>query len=100
MAHTLHLKVVTEGVETPAQLDFLSHYGCDYVQGYLFSKPVPLSALRPLVQQLNMRRPASLWPSTAMLESVNLTVHGPGTQLVLTDNSDPRVDRFRPRPAR
>lgn len=99
MAHTLHLKVVTEGVETPAQLDFLSHYGCDYVQGYLFSKPVPLSALRPLVQQLNMRRPASLWPSTAMLESVNLTVHGPGTQLVLTDNSDPRVDRFRPRPA-
>jgi hypothetical protein len=53
-----------------------------------------------LVQQLNMRRPASLWPSTAMLESVNLTVHGPGTQLVLTDNSDPRVDRFRPRPAR
>jgi EAL domain-containing protein (putative c-di-GMP-specific phosphodiesterase class I) len=100
MAHTLHLKVVTEGVETTAQLDFLSHYGCDYVQGYLFSKPVPLSALRPLVQQLNMRRPASLWPSTAMLESVNLTVHGPGTQLVLTDSSDARMDRFRPRPAK
>jgi len=53
MAHTLHLKVVTEGVETPAQLEFLSAYGCDYVQGYLFSKPLPLGDLRPLVQQLN-----------------------------------------------
>lgn len=53
MAHTLHLKVVTEGVETPAQLEFLSAYDCDYVQGYLFSKPLPLGELRPLVQQLN-----------------------------------------------
>jgi sensor c-di-GMP phosphodiesterase-like protein len=57
MAHTLHLKVVTEGVESPAQLDFLSRYGCDYVQGYLFSKPMPLEQLRPLVQELNQRKP-------------------------------------------
>src|SRR5476649_2998438 len=37
MAHTLHLQVVTEGVETPDQLNFLSQYGCDYVQVFLFS---------------------------------------------------------------
>lgn len=73
MAHTLHLKVVTEGVETPAQLEFLSEYGCDYVQGYLFSKPAPLEALRPLVQQLNQRRPSKVCPSSELLEAVQAT---------------------------
>lgn len=60
MAHTLHLKVVTEGVESPAQLDFLSRYGCDYVQGYLFSKPMPLEQLRPLIQELNQRKATAI----------------------------------------
>jgi EAL domain-containing protein (putative c-di-GMP-specific phosphodiesterase class I) len=41
MAHTLRLKVVAEGVETTEQLEQLRHYGCDTVQGYLYSKPVP-----------------------------------------------------------
>jgi EAL domain-containing protein (putative c-di-GMP-specific phosphodiesterase class I) len=63
MAHTLHLKVVTEGVETLQQLEFLSEYCCDYVQGYLFSKPAPLEVLHPLLQELNQRKPASLWPA-------------------------------------
>ncbi len=75
MAHTLHLKVVTEGVETPAQLEFLSQYGCDYVQGYLLSKPAPLNDLRPLVEQLNLRRPAGLWPSTTLLEAMETALH-------------------------
>ena len=34
------LKVVAEGVETREQLEFLRHYKCDEIQGYLFSKPV------------------------------------------------------------
>ena len=41
MAHNLGLAVVAEGVETAAQLDFLRTLGCDGVQGYLFSKPLP-----------------------------------------------------------
>ncbi len=41
LARAMKLKVVAEGVETAEQLDALRHYGCDMVQGYLFSKPVP-----------------------------------------------------------
>ncbi|MBK7657130.1 MAG: EAL domain-containing protein [Betaproteobacteria bacterium] len=41
MAHKLGLKVVAEGIETQAQLDFLVNAGCDFGQGYLFSKPLP-----------------------------------------------------------
>ena len=41
MVHSLELKVVAEGVETQAQMDFLKAHGCDEVQGYLISRPVP-----------------------------------------------------------
>lgn len=40
LAHNLHLKVIAEGVETKAQLDFLEQYDCDKTQGYFFSKPI------------------------------------------------------------
>lgn len=41
MAHTLQLEVVAEGVETMAQLAFLTDNGCDIVQGYALSPPLP-----------------------------------------------------------
>ncbi len=41
MAHKLGIKVIAEGVETPGQRDLLRQAGCNYGQGYLFSKPVP-----------------------------------------------------------
>jgi diguanylate cyclase (GGDEF)-like protein/PAS domain S-box-containing protein len=50
MAHGLGLKVVAEGVETEAQLKYLSAWGCDYGQGYLFSKPVPPEAITEILQ--------------------------------------------------
>lgn len=41
LAKNLGLKVIVEGVETVAQLRFFAAMGCEYVQGYLFSKPLP-----------------------------------------------------------
>ena len=41
MAHKLGLHVIAEGIETAGQLALLKAAGCDYGQGYLFSKPLP-----------------------------------------------------------
>lgn len=45
MAHSLKLKVVAEGVESPQQLSFLSELRCDSIQGYLLSRPIPMQQL-------------------------------------------------------
>jgi EAL domain-containing protein (putative c-di-GMP-specific phosphodiesterase class I) len=44
LAHALEMEVTAEGVETPAALALLSVMGCDLVQGYLISRPVPFPA--------------------------------------------------------
>ena len=44
LAHALGLKVVAEGIEDKRTLDALSAFGCDYAQGYHFSRPVPAEA--------------------------------------------------------
>jgi diguanylate cyclase (GGDEF)-like protein len=41
MAHGLRLRTVAEGVETEEQLEWLKRFGCEEIQGYLFSKPLP-----------------------------------------------------------
>ena len=41
LGHSLGLRVVAEGVETAAQHEFLRNHGCDEMQGFFFSKPVP-----------------------------------------------------------
>ena len=73
MAHTLHLQVVTEGVETLEQYDFLQRHGCDFVQGYLLSHPVPLAELRPVLAEINQHthavNPLNLAHGTTALTS-------------------------------
>ena len=51
LAHSLRLKVVAEGVETPAQLDFLKNVGCDEYQGFHFSRPVPAADFERVVRE-------------------------------------------------
>ena len=46
MGHSLQLKTVAEGVETPAQMELLRNLGCDLVQGYLVSVPMDAHATR------------------------------------------------------
>lgn len=51
MAHNLNLRVVAEGVETVEQLQFLQDLGCEYIQGYYFSKPVSAGKIVNLVKR-------------------------------------------------
>jgi len=51
LGHALQLVVIAEGVETRQQLEFLTGYGCDEVQGYLYSKPVPAGQFTRLIER-------------------------------------------------
>ncbi|MHC8321926.1 putative bifunctional diguanylate cyclase/phosphodiesterase [Pseudomonas sp. GB2N2] len=78
MAHTLHLQVVTEGVETPEQYEFLERNGCDFVQGYLLSRPVPLAKLHPVLNKLNQRKHTRAFsPLSLARDTAALTLTGP-----------------------
>ena len=57
LAHSLELRVVAEGVESQAQLAFLKAAGCDQIQGYLFSRPLPMQELeRLLLEKRSLER--------------------------------------------
>ncbi len=50
MAHALGMKVIAEGVETAEQRDLLKDAGCDYAQGYFYSRPVSPAEFEAMVQ--------------------------------------------------
>jgi EAL domain-containing protein (putative c-di-GMP-specific phosphodiesterase class I) len=56
MAHNLNLKVVAEGVETQLQYDYVKHYGCDTVQGFLFGRPVPCGQIPQMLDNRDIIR--------------------------------------------
>jgi len=53
LAHTLGMRVVSEGVEETHQLDKLHELACDYVQGYLIGRPAASSVVRPSLLKLS-----------------------------------------------
>jgi diguanylate cyclase (GGDEF)-like protein/PAS domain S-box-containing protein len=59
MARRLNLSTVAEGVETAEQAALLRDQGCDYAQGYHFSKPVGARHCKALLEQLGWERPIS-----------------------------------------
>jgi EAL domain-containing protein (putative c-di-GMP-specific phosphodiesterase class I) len=58
LARGLHMRVVAEGVETQAQLDYLRAEGCDYVQGYLYSRAVPVAEIERILREGRCFTPA------------------------------------------
>jgi EAL domain-containing protein (putative c-di-GMP-specific phosphodiesterase class I) len=58
LAHRLQLRVIAEGVETEQQRSFLCDNGCDEMQGYLFSRPLPADQLHKLlIEQRALHEP-------------------------------------------
>lgn len=53
LAHNLGLKLVAEGVETEERFEYLHQRGCDLVQGFLFSRPVPAAEVIAFIRQRN-----------------------------------------------
>ncbi|WP_338758650.1 EAL domain-containing protein [Massilia sp. METH4] len=62
LAHGLNLVVVAEGVETEGQLAFLRDMGCDKIQGYLFSRPLPAEGLEALLRERRSLAPLAPVP--------------------------------------
>lgn len=58
MAHSLHLRVVAEGVETRGQLDVMRSLRCDEIQGYYFSRPVAADKFEEMLRSGTLLPPS------------------------------------------
>jgi diguanylate cyclase (GGDEF)-like protein len=65
MGKALGMTVVAEGVETPEQATFLRAHGCDEMQGFLFSRPVPPEQLADLLRPVSLLLSPPLQPAAA-----------------------------------
>ena len=71
MAHILKLRVVAEGIEDREQYAILSERGCDVIQGYLFSRPLPATEIPPLLNKGMIELPGAE-PDTASAATVSV----------------------------
>ncbi|MCA9622600.1 MAG: diguanylate cyclase, partial [Myxococcales bacterium] len=82
LAHNMAMDVTVEGVETEGQLKFVTNLGCEYAQGYYFSKPMPTeAAARTLVQGYRL--------TTIPPHSPAISQRGLGRGRVLVVEDDP-----------
>lgn len=51
MAHSVDVKMCIEGIETQEELDKILEMGCDYIQGYYFSKPLPFNEIEEYLKK-------------------------------------------------
>jgi len=51
LGHHLGMKIVVEGIESSAMAELLESYGCDYMQGYYFSKPLPAYEFQEMIRR-------------------------------------------------
>lgn len=63
MAKKLGIHTLAEGVEQEEQADFLRHIGCEKIQGYLFSKPMPMEEIRDLIEDRKLKVEPYGWQS-------------------------------------
>jgi predicted signal transduction protein with EAL and GGDEF domain/DNA-binding response OmpR family regulator len=66
LAKSLRLRVVAEGVETPTQMQTLAQLGCEVMQGFLFSRPLPPSELEVWFEQVLLPRRAPWLAASAV----------------------------------
>jgi len=67
LAHNLHMTVIAEGVETGAQLSFLRKLGCDEMQGFYFSRPLPADQFEAMLTAGNTIAASAEAPSETLL---------------------------------
>jgi diguanylate cyclase (GGDEF)-like protein/PAS domain S-box-containing protein len=80
LAHNLDLRVIAEGIETADQLQALTALGCEYGQGYFFSRPLAPEQIETMLHAASSSNPAFwCWPSerTTQLSRYNGKTHCP-----------------------
>ncbi len=70
MAKWLKLSIIAEGVETVAQADFLRSIGCNYVQGYLYAKPLPEKEYEQLISASQI---GAILPQMSVIDTMNFS---------------------------
>lgn len=99
MAHSLNLRVVAEGVENEAQFNFLRAKGCDELQGYFFSKPLPANEMTSMLQQKKRLEINEVLDNAAttlllvdddsdMLSQVGIMLRNEGYRILMASNGD------------
>jgi len=68
MASWLGMPVIAEGIETVSQADFLKSVGCDYIQGYLYSKPLPENEMKNILKSDNI---CAIVPQMSLIDNMD-----------------------------